>query len=349
MTIHTLELTCQLSRSEYQQIQERLKKNYPDGWEKAGKAKKSFHCFGMCENGIDIIEHRKEEKGCTFYYINYIVNPVRVITCGDYIDVWDPDAYEDLIKQFNRKLTEACEVLPFFDRCDFHRIDFCMNVRLEDQDAVRSYIRLCQRANVPGRMKLCTVYDSVGHRQAPRNNEAAMANDAFEISIYDKHAQMEEQDYDYPDGQKEHAKGVVRIELRLKKKKIREYIKKYKINTNEDFFGNTDKIANDLAKKYLHKIAGEGRMYPLRDAKERIGKSALKKKQKQQLIGFLETVSKKRSVPDAVSEYGDKKSKKLLAQLDELKIGYMPIPKDVVKYLPEKSIQTPYQFFKESC
>ena len=65
-----------------------------------------------------------------------------------------------------------------------------MNVRLEDQDAVRSYIRLCQRANVPGRMKLCTVYDSVGHRQAPRNNEAAMANDAFEISIYDKHSEQ---------------------------------------------------------------------------------------------------------------------------------------------------------------
>lgn len=94
----------------------------------------------MCENGIDIIEYRKEEKGCIFYYINYIVNPVRVITCGDYIDVWDSDAYEDFIKQFNRKMTAACEVLPFFERCDFHRIDCRMNVRLENQDAVRCIV-----------------------------------------------------------------------------------------------------------------------------------------------------------------------------------------------------------------
>jgi hypothetical protein len=125
---------------------------------------------------------------------------------GDNVQMLNPEQLQTALSDV-QEFVEAAAELPFdVPSATVGRVDFGYNIRLEDENAVKAYLRAANRASLP-RYKRVSIDDSTVTMKSPSR----------EICIYSKFDETSRQK-DVSAALLEMSVGIVRIEPRIKKR-----------------------------------------------------------------------------------------------------------------------------------
>lgn len=349
MTIHTFEVTSMLTGKAYYKIQKDLKAQGPDKW----KAKKNGMLYwGLSDNGILINMHIVGKEGFFSYFIIYRISAARVLENDNYLKLFNAKKYNKLEDKVNELLKETSVYLPKLEKCNLRRLDFCVNVMLDNQEQVKAYIKTAKRANVPANLEVYMQYDKKAKRSKPTKDDYTVYSDDYiAVSIYNKYKEMKKQkDGVYPESQIEQAKNIVRLEIRCMEGKIEALKKKYSIKSIADFMLYGDKIGNELYDYYMIKMFNRGSMYTLKEAMSRIERSGYGKKSVELLKEFVKECNESRNAAGTLIEYkyahGNNKLKQILSMLDDIETSYVTVTNRDIK-LFDGYIPNPLELYEE--
>lgn len=344
MYIHTFKVGCALKGEDFYLIQQELRKKGPNKWV---ALKEGMRYWGLSDKGIIIIMKRTKKKDFFSYSIIYKISALRVIENDNFVGLFDTQNYEELEDKVNSILNKACKLLPCLEKCTLSRIDFCVNTEFDDHKQVEAYIKTVKRGNIPPKLKLYERNDPKAKRKKASKNEFTVrAGKYVEVSIYNKYAEMKEQmDYNYPDGEIERAKNIVRIEIRCKEGKVRELAKKYHISSIERFMERADGIGDELYQYYLGKMFNRGSVCTLKEALERIDMSEYRRDTIKKLKEFLSKCNECRSAAKAFEYYKKTDMGYIIKLLNNIETNYVTVTKDVRQILGDY-IPTPLELYK---
>jgi len=189
----------------------------------------------------------------------------------------------------------------------------------------------------------CRVAIKVSYLSVPLNSLNST------VSLYNKYAQMKEQEKDFPDIKD--AKNIVRIEIRCMKDKLEQIRKRKKFEALKlddkvkGYMKHSDAIAEYLYHYYLEKMFGKGAFYTLPEARERIENSGFSKVNKNNMTEFIEYANTARSFNDAVCFYieccGKSYVKNLLYFFDLIDTSPVTVTRDIAKSFDGQYIPHP--------
>ena len=325
MFIHTFETTKILTNKEYFELQNELKKD--NNWKSENSG---MLYFGLSDKGIIIRMHYIKKKDYHTYNITYRISAHRVLHNNDYVNLFNVNKYKKLEKVVNDLLEEKTKLFPKLANCSLKRIDFCFNALLDNREQVKAYIRLLKRGDAPSKMKVRTEKNNM----LLKDGFTVYNKNTVEISIYDKYKQMKKENDKktvFSNEDLKRAKNILRIEIRCQDKKIKEFQKKYKIFTIEEFFEYADKIGHELFTYYLPKFFGSGQIYTLSKLKEEIKISEYRKPTIEFMEEFVSYCNSIRRGFLATEEfnniYGKDKVKRIKEKFDEIEASYITIPR----------------------
>ncbi len=147
------------------------------------------------------------------------------------------------------------------------RLDICANIDLSDQASAERYLKLLRKGGYyRGLRSKYMPVDPVSHRRMHPPNEVRFINFPVNkgytretLSIYLKYAQMQEKTMWYDVDEIERAKGQVRFELRIGRRKNAYLRSKYECRSSSDLINLAETIGSDILTKYLEGIYGKGR------------------------------------------------------------------------------------------
>lgn len=230
-SIHTFELSMQLSKSEWHNCKEQLyaeQKKSSENFIYADKACKGLHiCTKYADAGIRIrLEHIGSKKGNLKYFVRMIVNPRKLVyPQSGYLGILPPEegSIELLEKTFRHQFHKS----PFekdLRKYYLSRVDLCTNIRCDNKKVFRELVRLLRKTATPKKYERI-LYQHKDKKKANKYNKhyIRLACDSQELVIYDKTYQLSENDLivayeDLPS-------GVLRIEVHYGRDKLR-YIEK---------------------------------------------------------------------------------------------------------------------------
>lgn len=349
MTIHTFEVSAQLSNEKFYSIQSELKQNDKSKWV---AEKNGMTYFGLSDKGI-IIKFYIIRKNTYFsYFVTYRISARRVMENDNFVGLFDTSGYSRLEDKVNMLIKSKSEYLPKLKKCNLRRMDFCVNARLENQEQVKAYIKIMKRANVPSKLELYEEYDKVSKRQKPMKDDFTVwASEYVAVSVYNKYAEMKKQKNGiFPESEIKEADNIVRIEIRCMEGKIRALKKKFGIETIREFMRNADEIGDYLYKYYLQKMLGTGEIYSLKKAIERIDISGYKQSNVEILKDFVIVANQQRSAADAVKIFkqteGKKEVKRIISMMNLIETNYVTAPNDTIKLFKHGYIPTPMELYE---
>lgn len=349
MTIHTFEVSSQLTNEKFYSIQNELKQKDKSKWE---AEKNGMTYFGLSARGILIKFYIVRKKKYTSYFVTYRISARRVIENGNFVGLFDTKNYDALEDMVNMLIKSKSEQLPKLKKCNLRRMDFCVNARLENQEQVKAYIKIMKRANVPSKLELYEEYDKVSKRQKPMKDDFTVwASEYVAVSVYNKYAEMKKQKKSvFPESEINRVDNIVRIEIRCMEGKIRALKKKFGIETIREFMRNAEEIGDYLYKYYLQKMLGTGSIYSLKKALERIDMSGYKQSNVEILKEFVITANQQRSAADAVKIFkqtdGKKEVKRIISMMNLIETNYVTAPNDTVKLFKHGYIPTPMELYE---
>lgn len=349
MNIHTFELTSILTNDRYYKIQNTLKKKDKSKWKAEHNG---MLYFGLRENGILIYMFILKKKNYYSYRIIYRISARRVIEKNNYVDLFDLQLYDDLELEANRLLFEKSNLLPKLNECDLTRIDFSHNAELENQHQVKAYIKTIKNGYIPPKHYEFLIYSETGKRYIPPKNDFTFFKDSYvEISIYNKKAQMKQDDY-YPKSEIDRASNIVRMEIRCYKKLIKKYCEKNNINSLRRFMGCCSKLGDELYNKYLLKISGSGSIYTLKETNKRIDMSEFRKKDIRLMKEFVKDINRC-GATETFEVYKVKYSKAILKRMLELfeiiDTSFITVPVRESKLFENGKVPSPLELYNEAC
>lgn len=138
------------------------------------------------------------------------------------------------------------------------RIDYCVNIDMGDRALVKTYMRLMKKGCYPYKMKRRMEYSESGHRQVLIKDSFTVFSKTVELSIYDKYTQLEKEKEKYNEEDLRAAEGMIRIELRVKRPKIRYDAKANRCEDTRSQLEMVSKIASKNIPRYLESAYGSG-------------------------------------------------------------------------------------------
>lgn len=283
-SIHTFELRKYISNKEYTCYRDYFFTDCKGRYKVYDKDNSVIVCR-FADKGIRIKLTRTKYR----QYIAVIINPMEVLYSGNLIDlISSKTELRDSLSAADKMLTEYLGEEFSVDILELTRMDFCVNVRIENKEQVKSYIKLAYKTGsrkgyrVVGRKNKCINKES-GFKA--ENKQAGTA-----LSIYSKQDQLT-----YINKPADDAERILRIEFQLTKKSR---IDKY----TDGITANTGKIIycfeNSRACIYsiLEKTIPHGRYYKLDTAMSIVNECIKNKTKRNNMIKLLKLVSKKHSV-----------------------------------------------------
>lgn len=349
MKIHTFELTSILTNDKYYKIQKTLKIKDKSKWK---SERNGMLYFGLREKGILIYMFILKKKNYYSYRIIYRISARRVLDKNNYVDLFDLQLYDELELEANRLLFEKSNSLPKLNDCDLTRIDFCHNAELENQHQVKAYIKTIKNGYIPPKHNEFLIYSETGKRFIPPKNDFTFfKNDYVEISIYNKKAQMKQDDY-YPKSEIDRASNIVRMEIRCYKKLIKEYCEKHNITSLRRFMGCCGNLGNELYNKYLSKISGSGCIYTLKETNQRIDMSEFRKKDIKLMKEFVKDINL-HGAPETFEVYKKEYSKAILKRMiglfEIIDTSFITLPVREAKLFDSGKLPSPLKLYYELC
>lgn len=349
MTIHTFELTSILTNDKYYKIQKTLKSKDKSKW----KAERNgMLYFGLREKGILIYMFILKKKNYYSYRIIYRISARRVLEKNNYVDLFDLQLYDELELEANRLLFEKSNSLPKLNECELTRIDFCYNAMLENQHQVKAYIKTIKNGYIPPKHTEFLIYSETGKRFVPPKNDFTFFKDNYvEISLYNKKAQMKQDDY-YPESEINRASNIVRMEIRCSKKVIKEYCEKHNISSIRRFMGCCGALGDELYNKYLLKISGSGSIYTLKETCQRIDMSEFRKKDIKLMKEFVKDINRY-GATEAFESYTKTYSKAILKRMvglfEIIDTSFITVPVREAKLFEYNKLPSPLKLYNEVC
>ena len=262
--------------------------------------RKNFQSFG----------YRFKYKNIEFKY-NKSYRNITIITNAHKV-LGKQDIHISDLKEYKTRVADIVkEVLPYPNiRLELSRIDFCVDLLLNPQIISRYIFLLNMHKKDYKYMKMKNKYHTSIHKS---NSEGK-----FNLNIYSR----------YPYTGAEEDKNVLRIEVQVKKAKIKDEYFKYGIYKELDSYWTKDIFYEntiELLKDFLY----EGNYYSKEKAKEIIMNSDLKTIEKRKLYRFLLRVERF-GIDEVVKVkkfYCKKTVDKYIRMLNELSINPILLPR----------------------
>lgn len=309
---HTFELTLIISTDNFYKWKNKAFEN-AEGKYRVYYLKKDVICDDALKNkGVKIEYHDNIFKK----KIKFIVNPTKLLGGNDIKKLWKPN--NSNISELLRKL--KIYVKDYFDSKyklgDFKltRIDFTVNINVGDRKSVSAYIKVLHNI---GKVK--------GFGAKYDKNDVEIDTDLsfdlkgnsndVEFTAYDKEAVSKQ----------EEAKGILRVEVRLKKQKA---IGKY---TDETVASKQIKSlaanSRDIFLDTFTHIVPCGNYYKKKEAVKLIEDNISKQKHREKMLRLIELVPKKKSLYLAQKEMNDRNIDKIMEIFAEINVSPVTISK----------------------
>lgn len=335
-SIHTMTFRARLTKESSTSIKEKLiKLSNKEGmgyYEKKSEDKAVYKtmnfnvasCFGF--NTVSLLKITSKNRD-TFYWMDIKINPRWMFHKDNHPFVYIASK-KDLKSSYKRiaQFLEASAINEISSEAFYiQRADYCVNIDLGSQDCVKEYMRLMKKGAYPYNAERKEEYSKSGKRKVPTKDSFTVGSNSFEFSIYDKYRQLCKETDKYAEGEIREAEGMIRIELRVKRPKIKYDGKKGRYNNTLEFLSHAGDIAEDNIPRYIKKAYGSGKFVKLKEAKQMIENSKYKKKTKEKMTEILDKVSKS-NLQEVKQSYG-KSFSKHMKRFNDLGISPVTIEK----------------------
>lgn len=296
--------------------------------------------------GFNYIKFVKcETNGCKKYWVEVKINPRAMMHRSDhpFVYVADKRDIEGCIAVLDSFWKEVG--LGWIDTSLFYiqRIDYCVNIDLGNEDAAGVYMRLLRKGAYPYSAKRMKEYSRTGKRYIDTKNSFTVTSRSFEFSLYSKYKQLKSEEEKYPADEIDRAKGIIRIELRINRCKVKNEAAKHDLQDVDTFLKETSQIAKNNIPRYLAQSYGKGRFVTIQEAKRKIAKTNWKKKTKDEMEDILRIVSR-RDLEYVKEIYGDRFSY-YMEHFDQIEISPITLTSNsVYEWMPR-----PLYYIEHHC
>ena len=315
-SFHTMELNRVLSYEEYLKIKDTSYKSGCRVFQRNGK----IESYQFSPKGIILYLYRND-KG--IHNMDLRVNPRKVLGDFDYYGIFEPS--ETNVKKIIPALSTLLRTseLGDLDKYKTSRIDFCRNAEVEPTVA-DDYMNLIYRA--------CPAYS---FEKELHFNEGEADRDGIyfrskllEIYAYQKTKQLEKIGLleDLPADS-----AVLRFEIRIKRKKIRDLEKESRNNSLENLLNNIADYSRDSFKHYMPRLFRMGRYRRYANGIELIDESRFHEQTKQLMRNLFTEASRKHDFQNAIESFVEvndvnpDKLLELLRNFDEIDLNPIPL------------------------
>lgn len=331
-SIHTFELSRQLTSSEYSSVKDKLY-----CWQKQDvKSKKGWiykDAYGnhICtlyqENGVRIkLEHNQSQDVDT-YFIQIIVNPRKLIDPeSSYIGILPPEesSIKKLRKAFTKLFTDT-----FFenDLNDYQltRVDLCTNIRCENKKLFREMVRVLRKLPTPPKYTR-KKYKHTDKKKANRYNKHYIRFHCgtHDLVIYDKTYQM--QDNNLAISYEKLPEGVLRFEVHCERTYIRNVEKKSGDPATDELLWQLIQESEERINRHFARCIPDTRFVQLEEIEKRIKASSVRGDTRKAMLELAARLQRLQSVDKALQklEADGYTTSGLLEKFT--KLGISPIP-----------------------
>ena len=282
--------------------------------------------------GINRIQFRrlydKLNNQALLYGIKFVINPRILLECKEhpYTEIIEPEDLPHIPEALNSILQELSPGFPDISEYGIlTRIDYCTNLWFQTAEEADEYFRLLKKYYTPAKFCTDTFYNSKKHRKSSRKGEISLSCQSYTFTIYQKQTQLLQSEYNYPPEEIENACGQLRIELRLKRKKIYALKKAFSSYESELFTQIPPSVFSILIKK-LSVMYGKGNFFRLSNARQQIYSSDYTKKTQASMIEILENVNEKRTLDCYNTDFRKKTLKTHRKKFNDLEISPITLP-----------------------
>lgn len=355
-SLHTLTVCRQLTLHSYHILKDALetftathglrrwpdnKNNYQDKIIYGGIAE----CFDF--NTVTLLISKPTKKQLQNYWLEIKINPRYLFHKDEHPFVYIASE-QDCEKIFDRVDIMINSLgITWMDKSLFYikRIDLCFNFRLSSKEDAKEYLELLKKGLYPYNFKRMMEYSQTGKREIPTKNSFTVCSTNIEFSVYNKYLQLSDESWKYTLEEIEEAEGMLRVELRIKRPKVRHCKKKYSLQEEEHFLFLVSQIAEEQITAYLKRCFGTGKFLKIRYAKKVIEGSSFKKKTKKEMVELIDLTKGKHTLQDAKELLGSYEFSKRMKKFEEL--GISPITLSKRSTHPE--FENPIYYIENNC
>lgn len=250
---------------------------------------------GFLTYGLNPVKVRTISKNSgKIYFLQIKVNPRMMFHKDSHPFVYIADAADvrnslDRIQDF----LDMTDINGISKECFYiQRIDYCANIRLRSKYEVEEYMRLVRKGLCPHPTIRKEEYSKTQGRWIPTRNSFTVYCGSYEFSVYDKQSQMMGEKDKYLAEDIAEAEGIVRVELRVKRNKVRYEKMKSDCESETEYLMHTAEISERLLDKYLRECFGTGCFVKASKAEEIIRESSYKDKTKERMCRIIRDTAK---------------------------------------------------------
>ncbi len=329
-SIHTFELSRQLTPSEYYSIKNSLynqqEKSEDKSWMYQDKYKNHI-CTLYKEYGIRIKLEYNQGRDMDTYFIRIIVNPRKLIDPkSSYIGILPPK--ESSIKKLKKEFTRLFEGTAFdndINNYQLTRVDLCTNIRCDNKKLFRELVRVLRKMPTPPKYTR-EKYKHKDKKKANRYNKHYLRFHCgtHELIIYDKTYQM--QDNNLVISYEKMPEGVLRFEVHCKRAYLRNVEKKSGKVSTEELLWQMVQESEERIINHFDRCFPDTAFVQMEEIERRIKASAFRGKNRKAMLELASQLQRKQSVDKALQQM-QKDGYNTSDLLDKFeKLGISPIP-----------------------
>lgn len=300
-SMHTMSFCARLTPREAETIRDNLvkycKTNGLRFFEPKNKqaSTKELTFSGFLTYGLNSVKIKTIIKNTgMIYYLRIKVNPRMMFHKDSHPFVYIADA-DDVMNSLDRiqDFLDMTNINVISKECFYiQRIDYCANIRLRSRYEVEEYMRLVRKGLCPYPTIRKDKYSKAQRRRIPTRNSFTVSCKSYEFSVYDKQSQMMGETDKYKAEEIMEAEGIVRVELRIKRNKVRYEKEKSNCESETEYLMNTAEISERLLDKHLRECFGTGCFVKASKAEEIIRESSFKDKTKERMYRIIRDTAK---------------------------------------------------------
>ena len=280
---------------------------------------------------LSLVRHYDEALSyCTDFHLEIVLNPMRALcdtvqknaVAISAIDL--PSALEEILFSARQDLK-----LDLLDGASLSRVDFCMDLKFEHQEQADDYISLLKKFPCKRVLREVLHWDSTQRRMVPYSESKLMVCGSYAFQIYPKYTQM--LNHGLPGA--EYARGVVRIELRASRKKLRSLYYKYAslLKQCENWCQELVILAGlsrEIIEGIMLRMLGSGDFYPAKTLLQKIDDSPFYAASKVQMKRAVDYFMLHTSGTDVLKNLGlsSKQWREVMKRFSAIKGCPIPVP-----------------------
>ena len=290
-----------------------------------------------------------------YYGLKVIINPKALLE-KEYIQAAQESDLSAVMNAYNQEASKVSSYIPCFDWLCLNRVDFCINIDLEELEIPCSpdkMMSLIRKGNIPKHFHEMTEYNKKSHRKTSYKNSFYLKSKSVTINYYDKHSQQQEGHPNFEN--RELSRNVIRFEVQCKYSKIYQIIHKMRKDLGpevcrEEFrslFHHsklpsalilTNELSEKVTENYFFKIVRKGDYFTYDLARKIIESYHFKRNKEERILYALELVKEHGGIAKAKAKLNHielNDFKKSLRDLDEILVNPVTIPRRwKIPYIP---------------